>query len=294
MKSRESVVPDYEKFRKEAHADWDDAARVAAWRKWHAKFAFQTRAATEAIVKAAQAAPGLEVLDLACGSGEPAITLAKAVAPGGRVTATDMLPGMLATAGENARREGLANITFSAADAEDLPFSGASFDAVTCRFGIMFVPDAVRALREVRRVLRPGGRPAFIAWGPREQNSTYIATWRIVNKYAPSPDPEPGAPEGYRFAQPGSLSAVFREAGFQKIKEECLSVPWPWPGPPEEFWESHRDLRGTPFRRVLDRVPPEKLPQMMDEVHAAIAAYFDGRQVNFTAKLVLCSLDILV
>src|SRR5439155_5325472 len=115
--------------------------------------------------------PGLDVLDLASGTGEPALTLAPLVLPGGTVTATDLLPEILAVAEEQAAQQGRANLRCGVADAGDLPFADASFDRVTCRFGVMFFPDVPRALREVCRVLRPGGRAAFTAWGPAAEQT---------------------------------------------------------------------------------------------------------------------------
>ena len=152
-----------EKFKEQVRQDWVEAAE--AWRKWNPKMVIQSFAATEAIVSLAQVKPGMSVLDLASGSGQPALTLARKVGPEGRVTATDLVPPMLAIAEENARKEGIGNMTFQQADAEELPFSDESFDVVTCRFGVMFFPSCRRALGEIKRVLKPGGRVAFGAWG---------------------------------------------------------------------------------------------------------------------------------
>ena len=86
---------------------------------------------TAALLEAAQLAPGMRVLDLACGSGDPAITLAERVEPAGEVVATDLVPGMVALTTEHARRQGVANLVARQADAEALPFPDASFDVVT-------------------------------------------------------------------------------------------------------------------------------------------------------------------
>src|SRR5437763_1142505 len=122
-----------ERFKEAVRQEWTDGA--PAWRKWHPQFATMSRAATEVLVEVAQVAPGMQVLDLASGTGEPALTLTEAVAPNGHVTATDLVPEMLAVAQENARQHGLTNITFQPVDAEALPFQDQTFDVVTCRFG---------------------------------------------------------------------------------------------------------------------------------------------------------------
>jgi ubiquinone/menaquinone biosynthesis C-methylase UbiE len=278
-----------ENLKEAVRQEWSDEVRVGGWRKWHQKWAHQTRAATEALVEAAALQPGMRVLDLACGTGEPAITLAAAVGPSGQVIATDLVPGMLAAALENSQRAGVANVSFQPADAENLEFANESFDAVTCRFGLMFVPDAARALGEIRRVLKPGGGAAFVAWGPQEQNPMYLSTTAVLARFVEIAPPALDAPDGYRFAPPGKLSRLMREAGFRDAREQCLAVPWPWPGPVEEAWESHRELRGAPLRRILEKIPPEKIPQVEAEIYAAMRAYFDGQKVNFTAALVLAS-----
>ena len=205
-----------------------------------------SRGATEAIKQVAGVNPGMQVLDLASGTGEPALTLAEVVGPAGYVTATDLVPHMLAVAEDHARQKGLTNMTFQQADAEALPFPGRTFDAATCRFGVMFFPNAEQALLEIYRVLMPGGRATFIAWGPQEQNPFFSRTVGVFMKYVEMPPPEPGAPSPFKFAQPGGLSNLLETAGFQAVKEESRLIPWPFPGPVEQAWESIREL-GAPF-----------------------------------------------
>src|SRR3979411_1264856 len=111
-----------QKFRERLHEEWTGDRTVAAWRKWHAQIAAFTRGATEAILESAHLRPGISVLDLAGGVGDPALPTAAEVAPSGRVTATDLGPGMMSLAEELARKKGVANIEFREANAESLPF----------------------------------------------------------------------------------------------------------------------------------------------------------------------------
>ena len=94
---------DTARFKEQIRAEWTEEATVAAWRRWHPQLAIASRGATGAIVEAARIKPGMRVLDLASGTGEPALTLARAVGPAGHVTATDLGPGMLKAAEENAK-----------------------------------------------------------------------------------------------------------------------------------------------------------------------------------------------
>src|SRR5207244_6546607 len=110
---------------------------IAAWRKWQTQIAAFTHGATEAILEAAHLGPGMRVLDLASGVGDPALSIAAEDAPSGRVTATDLGPGMISLAEELARNRGITNIEFREARPESVPSPGDSYDVVTCRFGLM-------------------------------------------------------------------------------------------------------------------------------------------------------------
>lgn len=281
-------MPSSERFKDVVRQEWSDARTIAAWRKWERQHRIASGPATRAIREAAQVRPGMQVLDLASGSGEPALSLAEAVGPGGHVTATDLVPEMLALAEEGARERALRNIAFRQADAEALPFPDRSFDAVTCRFGIMYWPNVARGLREVRRLLRPGGRATFIAPGPFEQNPYFTTTIGVFRKYVQVPPPEPGAPDPFRFSTAGTLSAALREAAFHEVHEESRTIPWQFPGTAAQVWEYIRD-RGAPFRRLFESLAPERRERVGREVLAAIRQYDDGQQVSFPFVIVLAS-----
>jgi len=271
----------------ESAASWGSAFRVAASKKWRRQSAAMGEGVTQAIVQLAAAQPGMRVLDLACGTGEPAISLASQVGDAGRVMAIDINGELLAVASGRARRRTLGNIALQQANAHALPFADASFDLVTSRFGVMFFDDIACALAEARRVLRPHGRIALLAWGPFEQ-PYFLTTIAVVLCHVSGPMLRPGAPNMFRFSQPGSLTAVLRQAGFAQIEERTVTVPWSWPGAPEEVWEYFREVT-APFRPLFARIPPEKAEQVNADVISAIRRYYDGQQVNFTADVVLAS-----
>jgi SAM-dependent methyltransferase len=274
-------------FKESVRRDWTDGA--TAWGKWDAGLRVLGGSATEAIVAAAQAGPGMQVLDLASGTGEPALSLARAVSPGGHVTATDLVPEMLAVARAHAAEQGLRNVTFQQADAEALQFADASFDRVTCRFGVMFFPNVDKALREIHRVLKPGGRAAFVAWGPLPKNPYMTSTVGVIMTYVQIPPPEPGAPTPFRFGQPGSLSGVLTEAGFQGVQEDERQIPWSWPGPPEEAFSAAQEIAAPAFRRLRESLPRERYEQAQAEILEAVRGYYDGQRVNFTATIVVAT-----
>jgi SAM-dependent methyltransferase len=274
-------------FREHLRQEWTDARTIAAWRKWQAPLAAFTRGATEAILEAAQPRPGMRVLDLASGVGDPALSLATEVGPSGRVTATDLGPGMFSLAEEIARKKGIANIEFREANAESLPFPDASYDVLTCRFGIMFFPDLAKALRECFRVLKPGGRVAFLAWGIKEQ-PFFTTTAGILLKHVPvpPPPPDPDAPNLFMFGERGRLRRALEAAGFRNVHEEDRTVPGLWTGSLEEYWEQFSEI-AAPFRPLLEQLTPQKKAEAVAEILAALKKFWDGREMNMLLEIVI-------
>jgi ubiquinone/menaquinone biosynthesis C-methylase UbiE len=276
-----------EKLREHFRHEWTDEKTVAAWRKWHAHIAHFTRGATEALLEAAQLRPGMRVLDLASGVGDPALSLAAAVGPAGRVTATDLGPGMISLAEELARMKGLKNIEFSEANAESLPFPDESFDVVTCRFGVMFFPDQVRALKECRRVLKPGGRAVFAAWGTKEQ-PFFATTAGIVMKYVQMPPPDPDAPNLFMFGERGRLRRALETAGFADAVEDVRTVPGRWKSSLEQYWEQFTEV-AAPFRPIMEKLTPETRAKAFEESLNALRKYWNGKEVNLPLEIVIGS-----
>jgi SAM-dependent methyltransferase len=264
--------------------DWGSSYRLIAADKWKTKSGAMGRDVTEALVDYAQPRAGMKVLDLASGTGEPAISLAPRVEPGGHVTALDLSSELLEIAAERARERKLANLTIKQADAHKVPFPDDSFDLVTSRFGVMFFQ--IKALQEARRVLKPGARACFIAWGPFEQ-PFWLSMMGVVHKYAGGERTAPGQ-DPCRYGQPGSLSGALREAGFEQIEEATKTLPWTWPGPAEEVWEQAQAM-STPFLPMIKRVPAEKWGQMNREVLESVGRYADGGAIKFGAVVVLAS-----
>ncbi len=271
----------------ETEQGWGNSYRLIASDRWKAKSAVMGKAVTEALVEYAQPKPGMRVLDLASGTGEPAISIAMRVGAQGRVTALDLSADLLEIASRRAQERGLDNFSARQADAQALPFEDASFDLATCRFGVMFFPDAVLALRELHRVLRKNSRACFLAWGPFEQ-PYWQSMMGVVHRHVGGPLFPAGGPDPFRFAEPGSLSAVLRRAGFREVEEETKTLPWTWPGTPEEVWEQAQGV-AVPFRSMLDRVPADMWPQIHEKVQAAIGQYVRGEKIEFGARVVLAS-----
>ncbi len=271
----------------DSKADWGNQYRLVASERWKAKSAAMGQPVTDAFVEYAQPAHGMQVLDLASGTGEPAISLATRVGAQGHVTALDQSADLLEIATQRARSRDLTNFATQQADAHSLPFSDNRFDLGTSRFGVMFFRDLVLALRELRRVLRPGARACFLAWGSFDQ-PYWQSMMGVVHRHIGGPLLQPDAPNPFRFAEPGSLSEVLRSAGFSAVDENTKTLPWTWPGPVEDVWE-YAQAVAVPFRPMLERVPAEKWPEVHADVHAALRKYWDGEKIAFGASVVLAS-----
>ncbi len=266
---------------------WGASYRLIAAEKWKAKSAAMGQAATDALVEYARPQPGMSVLDLATGTGEPGISLAGIVGPQGRVTAVDLSAELLEIAQRRAGQRQLSNFVTRQADAQTLPFPENSFDLATCRFGVMFFADTNKALKEVKRVLRPGARACFLAWGPFEQ-PYWSSTMGVVAKHVGGPAISPGSENPFKFAAAGTLSTALNEAGFIDVEEQTRTVRWSWPGPVEEVWDYARSV-SVPFRPLLGRVPAEKWDEVNAEVYAAAREYCHGNRVDFGAVVVIAS-----
>lgn len=221
------------------------------------------------LIEIAGVGRGMWVLDVATGPGEPALTIARRVGPTGMVVGVDFSPTMLRRARARACALGLRNMLFREMDAERLAFDDMTFDRVCCRFGLMLMPDAERALAEMRRVLVPGGRVAVAVWSAQSKVNTLGIVRRALERYDAF-DPLPGAPDFFRFGKAGAMERALRAGGFRQVRSERMTVEWVFEGP-VEFWDSMK--KGPSLRRVLSRVPPTVRRAVQEDVFRALEKY---------------------
>ena len=145
---------DAAKYKNAQREQWNKDG--AAWRRWNPTLDRWYGEVTRQMLDLARIQPGQRILDIAAGAGEPAVSAAERVGPGGYVLATDISEGIVELALQVARERGLKQIETRAMDGEKLDLPDASFDAVLCRLGLMYMPHPVTALREWRRALRAG------------------------------------------------------------------------------------------------------------------------------------------
>jgi len=277
-------------------AEWCGVA--AAFQKWGDALRAQSASATAWIIELAGVQSGMSVLDLASGVGIPALELARRVGPAGRVVATDLVGGALAMLEQAARAEGLTWLTTEVADMESLPFGDASFDAVTCRLGIMFCPEPARALAEVRRILKPGGRAAFVVWGSADQPlfASTLSEVRasLASQAEPAADAHEAAvelasgPGPFRFEMRGSLALSLERAGFSAVAEAERQIPWPFHGSPEQFWQMFTDLAGPSLQQAIARLESAQQAELLTRVTRNLASFQRGAVLDPTARVVAC------
>ena len=217
-----------------------------------------------------------QVLDIAGGTGEPGLSIAKHLGAGGRVVITDLSEGMLAVAREKVK--GASYVEFEIADANDLPFPASTFDAVSCRHGFMFFPDMQRTAREMARVLKPGGKAAIAVWAGPEKNFWITCMMENITKHIPVPSTAPGAPGMFRCAQPGLLVGIFRDAGFRVAEERMVPCILPVSGP-EEYWNMMTEI-AAPFVAALKDAPTATVAKVKADVLAAMGERYPNGHIE--------------
>jgi len=254
------------------------------WHRLRNEFKLAGSAITAAMLKACQLTPGMRVLDVACGAGEPALSVAPLVAPNGEVVAIDLVSEMLPRGQDATNRAD--NIRFMVADGEALPFKDGVFDVVTCRSAIMHFPDPFRAVSEAYRVLRPGGRAVISALGPAEETPAIMATIAILLRHASPQSSSARGPDVYRFGIPGTLSALFIAAGFREVDEEMFTAACPWPADAVRFWQVLPE-HAWRVRDLIGLLTPETREQVDREVIAALRRYEKDGILQLTAPVVM-------
>ena len=192
---------------------WDLAAP-----EYEACWQAQLAPAHAALLAQAALVPGERVLDVACGTGLVSAAAAQAVGARGSVLGTDLSGAMVEAAARRARDAALHPLRFARMDAEEIELPDASVDVVLCALGLMYLPDPARALREMRRVLRPGGRLGVAVWGERAH-----CGWSPVFEIVDAEVASDVCPLFFRLGARDALAQACAQAGFDAV--EPLRLP---------------------------------------------------------------------
>jgi SAM-dependent methyltransferase len=203
-------------------------------------------------------------------------------APGGLVVASDIAEGALA---EGRRRDAEGAILFAAADAERLTFRDAAFDRVLCGLGLMFFPDAPRALAEMRRVLKPGGLVVCSVWGGAARAPLVACALECLRRILPPPKAERLSP--FRFGEAALLEQSLAAAGFAGVALHAHPLECAFASP-QAYWQAFRDLAGG-AAAGLSRLPEATLTRVGEEVAQELAPYRRGGGYSLGSEVLIAA-----
>ena len=272
-------------YKQTTREQWQEAAE--AWNRWAPTLERWLGPATELMLDQARIGPGARVLDLAAGAGGQTIAAARRVGPSKSVLATDISPAILDYAAEAARAAGLANVEFREMDGEALELDDGSFDAVISRVGLIYFPDQQRALREIHRVLRPGGRLSAIVYSTAERNSFFSIPVGIIRRIAGLPAPAPGLPGPFSLGGPGVLDAAYANAGFEDVVVRPLDAPVRF-ATARECVRFERESFGA-LHAMLAGVTPAERDQAWSEIEAELEQFESGDGFEGPCQLLIGS-----
>ena len=152
----------------------------------------------------------------------------------------------------------------------------------------MFFPDPVGALREMLRVLRPNGRLAFAVWGKSDVNPFCYLVTRVMDQHVKSPAADPDAPNAFRFAEPGKLVNVMKQAGAVDVEESIVSFDIEAPISPRQFWELRSQTSDT-LREKLKKLPAAEQNQIAAEMEQVVKEFFPSNQMRFPGQFLIAT-----
>lgn len=229
------------------------------------------------LIEQADLQPGERVLDVACGTGVVARLAASQVGPGGRVTAMDLNPGMLAVA-RTLPQDGGAPVEWSEGDATDMPLSAGVFDVICCQLGLQYFPDRPRALREMRRVVAPDGRLVLLVWRALAHSPGFAALAAALDRHVTR---EAGAVMRAPFVfgdDTTELRDLLAGAGFRsvRIRSDVRMVRFP---SVEAFVRFQ--VSGSPLQRHVAQAGDIAHEALIRELEPQLRAYVNEVEVAF-------------
>ena len=258
--------------RQENRRRW--ATMAAGWARQADRFRRYTMPVSMWMIEAIGPQPGHTVLEIAAGIGDTGFLAAELIQPGGTLICSDFAPEMLTVAQARADELGIVNVRFKQIDAESIDLEAGSIDGVLGRWGYMLMADDEAALRETRRVLRPGGRVALAAWtGPEDNAWTVIGPRAMVERGLMEP-PETDAPGQFAWAPEGLIAERLEAAGFTEHHVEPLDFAIEFDSF-EDWWAMNLELS-----RWFGDAARAADPGVLEEVRAAVAQQAE----RFTAE----------
>ena len=266
--------------------EWAETAQY--WARHHETIRTMFEPLTRALIDQAGIKEGQSVLDVAGGAGEPSLTIAEVVGPRGSVMCTDPIAEMIAAAETDAREREIENVQFRQCGADVLPFADDAFDVVVSRLGAMFFPDPLAALQEMLRVTKPGGSVALAVWHKSEINPFCYLITDVMSRHVEAAPADPDAPNAFRFAEPGKLANILKQAGAIDVEEQVVKFDLAAPITAEGFWTMRSETSET-LRTKLKSLSDEERRQIGDEVENAVEPFFPGGHMHFPTQIIIIS-----
>jgi ubiquinone/menaquinone biosynthesis C-methylase UbiE len=260
---------DAAKYKETTFEQWQSAAE--AWYRWSPAINRWLGEATNTMLNMAGIAPGQRILDIAAGAGEQSVAAAKRVGPTGHVLATDLSPNILQYAKVMANQEGLDNIDTAVMDGESLELNEETFDVVISRVGLIYFPDQHKALREMWRVLKPGGRIAAIVYSTAEKNKFFSIPISVIRRRANLPAPLPGQPGPFSLGVPGALEEAYKKAGFNNVTSIRIDAPVHMSSA-KECVQFEKESFGA-LHQMLSGLPAEETNSVWNQIEGELSAF---------------------
>ena len=262
---------DPEAFRHQSRERWEAVA--GGWESRRDDLQRAALPVSEWMVAAIAPQPGQTVLELAAGAGETGFLAAQMLGPEGKLISTDGAEAMVEGARRRSAELGLDNVEHRAMEAEWIDLPTASVDAVLCRWGYMLLADPEAALRETRRVLRPGGRVALAAWDAPERNPWQATIGAVLLERGLAEPPDPDAPSMFAFAAPGVVEHLLDATGFDDVVVDHIDIAFN-AASFDEWWEMQFDVSPA-LSTALAGLDPTALDELHEEIGARYAPYAD-------------------
>jgi ubiquinone/menaquinone biosynthesis C-methylase UbiE len=271
--------------REHLHGMW--ATVAPSWGEHASYIDVRGAALTAKMLELAALEPGDRVLELACGPGGLGLAAAPRVAPGGEVVLSDVAAEMTSIAAARADAAGLRNVRTRELDIEQIDEPDGSYDVVLCREGLMFATDPARAVGEIRRVLRRGGRVAIAVWGPRESNPWLGLVLDAASAQFGAPVPPPGIPGPFSLEDAGTLAALLRDAELADVVVDEVAVPMR-AASFDEWWTRTTSLAG-PLATMLASMPDDVTHALRARLQEAVIRYETPDGLDFPGVSLLAS-----
>ena len=272
---------------------WDEAA--AGWNQHTQVIREWLREVTDAMINAANIAPGSRVLDIAAGAGDQTLDIARRIGAGGYVLATDLSPRILALAHDNLRAADFKNFDTQVADAQALNLGGKKFDAVVSRLGLMFCTEPHLALQQAHLALRPNGRFSAVVFSQPNANPCLGIALRTALKHADAGQPDIGTitPNPYApgtlmsLGKPGLMASLLSIAGFTDIEVSAVSAPFRLPS--SRHYVEFVRAAGSPLRAILSLLSPDAQTAAWGDMAQQLEQFTTGEGWVGPNELLLCS-----